>query len=194
MRLQAELDDFGARNRFPEAEKERLRQLLKSVRNEGLFTPPSLEGSIELPGHNGGANWGSTAVDPTKGELYVVAKNMPTLMRLVLSNEEPTAGGALAGGGQSPITTAEQKAQLLRGRHRIDHPDTLRPTRPVLHSGPMEIAGRTLDVRVAPFAATEADLWIYDPEMKLAIVGDLVVDLVPFMDTACLDGCRAALD
>jgi len=98
---------------LPEAEKERLRQLLKSVRNEGLFTPPSLEGSIELPGHNGGANWGSTAVDPTKGELYVVAKNMPTLMRLVLSNEEPTAGGALGGGGQSPITTVAQKAQLM---------------------------------------------------------------------------------
>ncbi len=98
---------------LPEAEKERLRQLLKSVRNEGLFTPPSLEGSIELPGHNGGANWGSTAADPTKGELYVVAKNMPTLMRLVLSNEEPTAGGALGGGAQSPIITAEQKAQLM---------------------------------------------------------------------------------
>ncbi|HLG55198.1 MAG TPA: pyrroloquinoline quinone-dependent dehydrogenase [Vicinamibacterales bacterium] len=98
---------------LPEAEKERLRQLLRSVRNEGLFTPPSLEGSIELPGHNGGANWGSTAVDPTKGELYVVAKNMPTLMRLVLSNEEPTAGGALGGGGVSPIVTAEQKAQLM---------------------------------------------------------------------------------
>jgi glucose dehydrogenase len=98
---------------LPEAEKQRLRELLKNVRNEGLFTPPSLEGSIQLPGHNGGANWGSTAVDPTKGELYVVAKNMPTLMRLVLSNEEPTAGGALGGGAQSPITTPEQKAQML---------------------------------------------------------------------------------
>jgi quinoprotein glucose dehydrogenase len=98
---------------LPQAEQDRLRQLLKSVRNEGLFTPPSLEGSIQLPGHNGGANWGSTAADPTKGELYVVAKNMPTLMRLVLSNEEPTAGGALGGGGQSQIVTPEQKAQLL---------------------------------------------------------------------------------
>lgn len=98
---------------LPEAEQERLRSLLKNVRNEGLFTPPSLEGSIQLPGHNGGANWGSTAVDPTKGELYVVAKNMPTLMRLILSNEEPTAGGALGGGGQSPIITPDQKAKLM---------------------------------------------------------------------------------
>ncbi len=93
-----------------------------------------------------------------------------------------------------PETPPERKAQLLRGRHRLDHPDTLRPTRPVLRSGEVSIAGRTLDVRVAPFAATEADLWIYDSKAKLAIVGDLVVDLVPFMDTACPEGWSKALD
>ncbi len=93
-----------------------------------------------------------------------------------------------------PKTLPEQKAQLLRGRHRIDNPDTLRPTRPVQHSGRMRIAGRTLDVRIAQFAATEADLWVYDSKAKLAIVGDLVVDLVPFMDTACPEGWSQALD
>ena len=98
---------------LPEAEQELLRRRLRSVRNEGLFTPPSLEGSIELPGHNGGANWGSSAVDPLRGEFYVVAKNMPTLMRLILSNEEPTAGGALGGGAASPIITPDQKATLM---------------------------------------------------------------------------------
>ena len=49
-------------------------------------------------------------------------------------------------------------------------------------------------VRVAPFAATEADLWFYDPKIKLAVVGDLVVGIVPFMDTACADGWAKALD
>ena len=93
-----------------------------------------------------------------------------------------------------PSTPPDRKAQLLRGRHRVDNPDTLRPTRPVVRSEAMRIAGRMLDVRVAPFAATEADLWIYDQEAKLAIVGDLVVDLVPFMDTACPDGWSTALD
>ena len=87
-----------------------------------------------------------------------------------------------------------QKAQILRGRDRIDHPDRLRPTRPVLKSARMTIAGRTLDVHVAPFAATEADLWFYDPKTKVAVVGDLVVDIVPFMDTACPDGWAKALD
>ena len=34
------------------------------ARNEGLYTPPSLQGTIMMPGHNGGANWGGSAVDP----------------------------------------------------------------------------------------------------------------------------------
>src|SRR4030095_4110443 len=73
---------------LPEAEKERLRERLRNSRNEGLFTTPSLEGSIQLPGHNGGANWGSSAVDPIRGEFYVVPKNMPTVMLLLVDNRE----------------------------------------------------------------------------------------------------------
>lgn len=93
-----------------------------------------------------------------------------------------------------PKTPAGQRAQILRGRHRADHPDTLLPTMPVTKSGKVRIAARKLDVRVARFAATEADLWIYVPDERLAIVGDLVVDIVPFMDTACPDGWKKALE
>jgi glyoxylase-like metal-dependent hydrolase (beta-lactamase superfamily II) len=93
-----------------------------------------------------------------------------------------------------PKFPAARMAELLRGRSVIDNPDRLRPTRPVLKSAKMKIAGRILDVRVAPFAATEADLWFYDARTKLAVVGDLVVGIVPFMDTACPDGWAKALD
>ena len=93
-----------------------------------------------------------------------------------------------------PKVPEPQKAQIRRGRFRLDNPDTLRPTRPVVQSDTVTIAGRQLDLHVAPFAASEADLWIYDPEEKIAIVGDLVVDIVPFMDTACPDGWSKALD
>jgi glyoxylase-like metal-dependent hydrolase (beta-lactamase superfamily II) len=93
-----------------------------------------------------------------------------------------------------PNTPEDQKAQILRGRSRIDNPDTLRPTVPVTQSGTMKIAGRKIDVHVASFAATEADLWLYLPKERIAIVGDLVVDIVPFMDTACPDGWKKALE
>jgi len=93
-----------------------------------------------------------------------------------------------------PKVPEGQKAQLRRARSVVDNPDRLRATRPVQQSGPVTIAGRRLELHVAPFAATEADLWIYDPEAHLAIVGDLVVDIVPFMDTACVEGWKKALD
>ena len=49
-----------------------------------------------------------------RGEFYVVSKNMPVMLRLVRSNDEPTAGGALGGGPAQPIITREQTAQLHR--------------------------------------------------------------------------------
>ena len=93
-----------------------------------------------------------------------------------------------------PATPEAQRKEMLRGRGVIDHPDWLRPTKPVTRSGSIVIAGRALDVHVAPFAATEADLWVYDPRTRDAYVGDLVVALVPFLDTACPAGWSKALD
>ena len=64
-------------------------------RNEGLYTPPSFEGSISMPGHNGGTNWGGSAVDPVNGRFFVVSKELPTLDKI----NEPGAGRGGRGGG-----------------------------------------------------------------------------------------------
>lgn len=59
----------------------KLRQLALDVvrryRMGPIFTPPSLEGTILMPGLIGGANWGSGAYDPERGTLYVKATNWP---------------------------------------------------------------------------------------------------------------------
>src|SRR5262245_3306407 len=108
---------------LPAADREALVQRFKLLRNEGLFTPPSFEGSISMPGHNGGANFATSAVDPTRGEMYVVAKALPTVDRLTLPNQggrggrggPSTAPGAgpstLLGAG--PIVTPDQKARMI---------------------------------------------------------------------------------
>jgi glucose dehydrogenase len=80
-----------------EAEQAAIRELLANSRNEGLFTPPSLRGSISAPGHNGGANWGMVAVNPTKGFLYVITKEHPTLDKLVLPGQGRRPGGRASG-------------------------------------------------------------------------------------------------
>jgi glucose dehydrogenase len=77
-------------------DKQKIRELLAASRNEGLYTPPSLNGTIMLPGHNGGANWGSSAVDPKNGRLFVVSKELPTYVKLRVPEPQPGAGGAAA--------------------------------------------------------------------------------------------------
>jgi quinoprotein glucose dehydrogenase len=49
--------------------------------NRGLFTPPEQTDTVEFPGNRGGANWGSTGSDPTKGTLYVVSMDIPAILK-----------------------------------------------------------------------------------------------------------------
>src|SRR5205814_10194861 len=92
------------------AEREALVQRFKSLRNEGLFTPPSFEGSISMPGHNGGANFATSAVDPARGEMYVVAKALPTVDRLTLPGQ--SGRGGVAG----PVVTPGRSEERRVGR------------------------------------------------------------------------------
>lgn len=64
------------------ADRAKFRDDLLSARNEGLFTPPGKRNTVQMPGNNGGANWGGTAVDPTSGRMYVVSKDLPSMLRL----------------------------------------------------------------------------------------------------------------
>ncbi len=64
------------------ADRAKFRDQILTARNEGLFTPPSRRGTIQMPGNNGGANWGGAAVDPGNGTLVVVSKDVPCLLKL----------------------------------------------------------------------------------------------------------------
>ena len=44
---------------------------MKRFRLGPLFTPPSLQGTLQRPGSSGGGNWGGAAFDPETGLLYV---------------------------------------------------------------------------------------------------------------------------
>jgi quinoprotein glucose dehydrogenase len=43
-----------------------------------------------MPGNNGGANWGGAAVDPAKGTLFVVSKDLPAILKLIPDASAPT--------------------------------------------------------------------------------------------------------
>jgi quinoprotein glucose dehydrogenase len=58
------------------------KEAVRAYRLGPLFTPPSREGTVTLPGVIGGAGWGGGAFDPVSGLYYVKANNSPALHRL----------------------------------------------------------------------------------------------------------------
>ncbi len=65
-------------------EHDRLKQQIDAARNNGLFTPPSTQDTVEMPGNNGGANFGGVASDPIHGWVYVISKDLPSMLKLAL--------------------------------------------------------------------------------------------------------------
>jgi glucose dehydrogenase len=71
-------------------EREEFRERVAKARNEGPFTPIGFTDTIHMPGNQGGANWGSTASNPTEGSVYVIGFNVPTIIRLLRAGETRT--------------------------------------------------------------------------------------------------------
>ena len=58
-------------------------RLARGHRYDGVFTPPSREGSLLYPGNGAGTNWGGAAVDPERGLLVIPTTRFGTLVRLI---------------------------------------------------------------------------------------------------------------
>lgn len=57
-------------------------EAIGGLRSEGMFTPPSLGGSVMLPSYVGGANWGGGAFDPQRQILVVPVNSVPATVTL----------------------------------------------------------------------------------------------------------------
>jgi quinoprotein glucose dehydrogenase len=68
---------------FTPIDKADCRDKISRLRSDGMFTPPSLQGSVQYPGSAGGANWGGVAIDPLRGLLVVNQNRMPMVQQLI---------------------------------------------------------------------------------------------------------------
>jgi quinoprotein glucose dehydrogenase len=59
------------------------RARIRALRSEGVFTPPSLQGTVVFPGTAGGSNWGSVAVDPERKLLFANTSRVANTVQLV---------------------------------------------------------------------------------------------------------------
>jgi len=79
---------------FTPEDRAACRKEISGLLNEGIFTPPSLGGSLLIPGDIGGIAWGGAAVDPGTGLLYVNVNYMPRVVALIPSEKYSSEQGS----------------------------------------------------------------------------------------------------
>ena len=63
--------------------RESCRAQIASLRNDGIFTPPSRQGTLAMPSNIGGAHWGGVAWDATRQVAIVPVNTIAAFVRLV---------------------------------------------------------------------------------------------------------------
>ncbi len=127
---------------LPENEREILKQKLRTVvattvcsRRRASRAPSACPGTTAV------RTGRSSAVDPINGELYIVSKNLPVMLRVERSDEEPSArvvNGPVVSAEQAAAALAEAKAAAAKGPVRYVVPyDFIRsPTNGMAAIGP----------------------------------------------------------
>jgi quinoprotein glucose dehydrogenase len=71
-------------------DRETCRNWIKGYRNEGIFTPPSIQGTLAVPGNLGGLTWSGYAFDPQRSLLVVNTNNIAARVRLIPRDRVPS--------------------------------------------------------------------------------------------------------
>ncbi len=77
-----------------------------------MFMPPSREGTIILPGYDGGAEWGGPSFDPSTGILYVNANEMAWVLTMI---DAPRPGAKSENYGEAGIRLYQQNCLSCHG-------------------------------------------------------------------------------
>jgi glyoxylase-like metal-dependent hydrolase (beta-lactamase superfamily II) len=88
---------------------------------------------------------------------------------------------------------SEAQASMRAEIALIDQGAALGPTEATTASGPVTIAGRVLHLHLESHAVTAGDVWVFDPETRVLLAGDLVTLPAPFFESACPARWRASL-
>jgi len=102
-------------------EREACRTQLEKLRADGIFTPPSVQGTLAFPGNLGGMNWSSGAFDPARQIFITNINNLPMQVHLIPRNQ------------YEPVENAAQQGKL-RAEVSPQHGTPYGMSREVLHS------------------------------------------------------------
>jgi len=109
-----------------EADRAACEALIKGLRNEGVFTPPSERGTLVYPGNIGGLAWGGMAWDPENQLLIAPANRLAAAVRLIRQEDFQKVRSASPGWE----TTEQKGARFSMQRQFLRAPSGLPCTPP----------------------------------------------------------------
>lgn len=104
-----------------EDEREACRARLAKLRSDGIFTPPSVQGTVAFPGNLGGMNWSSGAFDQQRQIFVTNINNLPMEVHLIPRDQ------------YKPVEVASQQGKL-QAEVSPQHGTPYGMSREVIHS------------------------------------------------------------
>ncbi|HEV7425494.1 MAG TPA: pyrroloquinoline quinone-dependent dehydrogenase [Thermoanaerobaculia bacterium] len=66
-----------------DADRAACKSIIASLRHDGMFTPPSIGGTLQVPGNVGGMHWGGMSYDPTRHIIVANTNRLAAMVRLI---------------------------------------------------------------------------------------------------------------
>lgn len=101
--------------------------LLAGIRFDGIFTPPSLGGTLLFPGNGGGTNWGSMAADPNRQITVLAVNRLPTIVKLIPRNDFRKIAKRDRGGDLNVQFTEQNGTPYGMARYDVYNPNLFLP-------------------------------------------------------------------
>ncbi|MEO5682468.1 MAG: PQQ-binding-like beta-propeller repeat protein [Chitinophagaceae bacterium] len=66
---------------LPDSSYQEIKKIWTALKTDHMYNPTSLQGTLEFPGLDGGAEWGGPSFDPQTGMLYINANEMAWIVK-----------------------------------------------------------------------------------------------------------------
>jgi quinoprotein glucose dehydrogenase len=103
-------------------EKQKCLETFRGLRHEGVFTPPSLGGSLVAPGNIGGMHWGGLAWARETGMLVTPVNQLPAIVHLIPAGKMRESAKA-----QPQRETTRQSGTSYAMSRQLFFSETLKP-------------------------------------------------------------------
>ncbi|RYY30099.1 MAG: c-type cytochrome, partial [Chitinophagaceae bacterium] len=85
---------------LPDSSYQDIKKRWAGLRNDHMFNSPSLQGTLEFPGLDGGAEWGGPSYDPQTGILYINSNEVGWVVKAVENKKSNLVNETIASAGK----------------------------------------------------------------------------------------------